>query len=201
MPNFLFPILNTEIKYPNLDNKTCWGGVRKYSSPDVLLGSRNLSNQAGGNSLAEEKFSFDRIWPKTNWFDVKKENEMFSNRYVTLAAVVGTLAAVLLAVYAYANSSTVVTSEIGVGDTAIASINVTNVVYTQATDPTKLLNWVLTLSTSATTVKSRVGTGGTAVAWVDCAGATVTWTCTATNGTLLLDATSLQVSAVASGTP
>ena len=127
---------------------------------------------------------------------------MFSNRYVTLAAVVGTLAAVLLAVYAYANSSTVVTSEIGVGDTAIASINVTNVVYTQLTaDPTKLEKWVLTLSTSASTVKSRVGTAGTAVAWVDCAGATVTWTCTATTGTLLLDATSLQVSAVASGTP
>lgn len=132
---------------------------------------------------------------------------MFSNRYVTLAAVVGTLAAVLLAVYAYASSSVITDGgKVAFGTDAIETINVTNVVYTQAANPVYLEKWVITTSTAATSVMSRVGPDGSSGAtWVTCTALTpfTSWTCTpATASTVqLADATSFQVSAVKSTLP
>jgi hypothetical protein len=128
---------------------------------------------------------------------------MFGNRYVTLAAVVGTLTAVLLAVYAYASTSTITDGgKVAFGTDAIETINVTGTTYTQSSNPIYLASWTLTLSTAASTVQSRVGAdGSTGATWVTCTSSTpfTTWLCTPASNTVKMeDSTSLQVSAVKS---
>lgn len=128
---------------------------------------------------------------------------MLNNRYVKIALVVGTLTALLLAVYAYAASTDITAGGLaGYGEEVIPGFTVSSYAYTiNSASPTHISSWTVTLSAAATTMYSRLGTTGTAAAWTaTCAGnvAKLVWTCTpATSTTVLVaDTSSLQVSAV-----
>ena len=127
---------------------------------------------------------------------------MLNNRYVKIALVVGTLTALLLAVYAYAASTDITAGGLaGYGEEVIPGFTVSSYAYTiNSASPTYISSWTVTLSAAATTMYSRLGTTGTTVAWVACVGDTpkLVWTCTpATSTTVLVaDTASLQISAV-----
>jgi hypothetical protein len=127
---------------------------------------------------------------------------MFNNRYVRTALVVGTVTALLLAVFAYANSTDITAGGLaGYGEEAIPGFTVSSYSYSlNSANPTYVSSWTVVLSTAATTMYSRLGSSGTAIAWAACVGdvSKTTWTCTpATTTTVLVaDALNLQISAV-----
>ncbi len=127
---------------------------------------------------------------------------MLNNRYVKIALVVGTLTALLLAVYAYAASTDIADGgKVGYGVETLEGYTVAAYSFTQAANPIYLLSWTVTLNTAASAVKARVGEDSTtASVWVTCTTANNTlWTCVpVADHVLLTDANNLQVSAVTS---
>ena len=125
---------------------------------------------------------------------------MLNNRYVKIALVVGTLTALLLAVYAYAASTEITAGGLaGYGDEVIPGFTVSSYAYIiDSNDPTKISSWTVTLCVPATTMYSRLSTAEGAL-WTTCDGDVATkkiWTCDPTAHVLISAASSLQVSAV-----